>query len=146
MFAVPICMTDRAELLRELISTGAVINSDMEEVSSPLYDVVSTLNVDKNDMKQDILPLVSMLLQNGADPNFVYNKKLDYIKRMIVLQQLGLHDSSVVVEDVRQPLVVAAIKFSDSTVLQALIDAGVKLDHLEACPLTACMETKGKLY
>ena len=120
-------MQDRTELLRILIAAGAKINAVTNRESSPLYDVITQLSVDKKGNKQDVLPLVSVLIQHGADTNFVSTND-DY----------GCFEYT-------EPLVIAAIKSSDSLVLQTILNAGGKLDNLKKCPLQACLDSPGNV-
>ena len=110
---------DRTELLRVLIAAGAKINAVTNRTSSPLYDAITQLSVDKKGNKQDVLPLVSVLIQHGADTSFVCTSD-DY----------GY---------------IAAINFADSLVLQTILNAGGKLDNLKKCPLQACLESPGNV-
>ena len=115
---------DRTELLRRLIAAGAKINTN--EKYQPLYDVIVRLREDKEESKRDVLPLVCLLIQHGAEMNFRVN---------------GLCG----VMAPREPLVIAAIKSVDSLVLQTILNAGVKVDNPERCPFHACFEPPGKI-
>ena len=136
-------MVDRTELLKAVIAHGAFTNLDKDAISSALYMVVTKLSVGKDGKKQNILPLVKVLLQNGADPDFVYDKRIDIFKTLMIAHHFGMRYHPRLQEDDQDPLIIAAIKFSDADVLQALLDAGGHLDCHGINVLQACIESKG---
>ena len=136
-------MTDRTELVEFLLRTGAVINSDSNEKFSPLYDVITHLAEDKKGNRQNILPLVSVLIRHGFDPNYSSDKRRQNFNTMVLLGHLGLPFNPRFIDVEYENVAMAALKYADSEVLQTILDAGGKLENLQVCPFEECFRATG---